>query len=74
MVVMKSKQKSPIPLNPEKSSGKVYEILCETETCKVMFVVGRLFPEGRLLILTTYWADRPLQKIYYQESEVLRNE
>ena len=72
-VVMKSNQKSPIPLNLE-SSGKVYEIFCETEDSKVMFVVGRLFPDGKLLILTAYRANKPLQRIYYQEREVLPDE
>ena len=73
-VVMKSSQKSPIPFDLKKSSGKVYEILCESEDNKVMFVVGRLFPDGKLLILTAYWANQPLQRIYYQTREVLWDE
>ena len=73
-MVMKTKQKSPSPKDKPKSTGKVYEILCETESGRVMFVVGRLFPDGNLYIINAYWADDTLEQIYRQESEVLRNE
>jgi len=73
LVVMKPKQKSPPPNTP-KSKGKVYEILCETESGRILFVVGRLFPDGNLYIITAYWADATLEEVYRQESEVLRDE
>ena len=74
IVVMKPKQKSVTPLDKEKSSGKLYEILCEAETGKVIFIVGRLFPDGNLYIITAYWADSDLTHLYFQEREVLQNE
>lgn len=73
-VVLKSKQKSKSPLNKEKSSGKLYEILCESSDGRIMFLVSRLFEDGNLYIITAYWADEDLEQIYFQESEVLRDE
>lgn len=64
LVVMKTKQKSPSSKDKPKSTGKVYEILCETEGGRVMFVVGRLFSDGNLYIITAYWADDSLELIY----------
>jgi hypothetical protein len=64
-VVMKPKQKSP-PSNTPKSKGKVYEILSETESGRILFVVGRLFPDGNLYIITAYWADASLEEVYRQ--------
>lgn len=75
LVVMKTSHKSPPSLTGEsKSRGKVYEILCETENGQVLFIVGRLFPDGNLYIITAYWVGTELEKLYRQESEVLRNE
>ena len=74
MVVMRVKQKSPDPNNKQKSSGTVYEILAETDSARVLFVVGRLFPDGNLYIITSYWANKELKSLYYQESEMLRND
>lgn len=74
LVVMRNKQKSPSPTISLKTKGTVYEILCETEAKRVMFIVARLFPDGNLYIITAYWADKNLTTIYYQESEVLRND
>ncbi len=73
LVVMKPKQKSPLPNIPE-SKGNVYEILCETISGRVLFIVGRLFPDGNLYIITAYWAEPSLEELYRQESEVLRDE
>ncbi len=74
LVVMKPKQKSPAPKSRANSKGKVYEILCATESGRILFLVGRLFPDGNLYIITAYWAGPELQLIYIQESEVLKNE
>lgn len=73
MVVMRTKQKS-TPANILTSIGIVYEILAETEAARVMFIVGRLFPDGNLYIITSYWADKELETLYYKESEMLRDE
>ena len=74
MVVMRIKQKSPTPSNKFKSNGTVYELLAETESARVLFVVGRLFPDGNLYIITSYWANKELNSLYYKESEMLRND
>ncbi|MDA8210321.1 MAG: hypothetical protein M0021_00335 [Clostridia bacterium] len=74
LVVMKTKQKSPISKNVPKSKGTVYEILCEAASGRVLFVVGRLFPDGNMYIITAYWADTALEDLYRHESEVLRDE
>lgn len=74
IIVMKHKQKSPIPLDKEKSKGTVYEILCETSSGKIMFIIGRLFPDGNLYIITAYWANSELAKIYLKETEVFLDE
>jgi len=74
MVVMRIKQKSPDPNNKQKSSSTVYEILAETESTRVLFVVGRLFPDGNLYIITSYWANKELNYLYYKEREMLRND
>ena len=42
--------------------------------CKVIFLVGRLFPDGNLYIITAYWADSELIQFYLQKTEVLQNE
>lgn len=73
IVVMRTKQKSPQP-NTLLSKGKVYEILCETESGRVLFVVGRLFLDGNLYIITAYWTEPALEAVYRQESEVRRDE
>ncbi|WP_148136266.1 hypothetical protein [Candidatus Formimonas warabiya] len=74
LIVMRATQKSPINTSRITSSGIVYEILCESESNRVMFVVGRLFKDGNLFIITAYWANNSLAAFYYQESEALRNE
>lgn len=73
-VVLKPKQKTKSPFNKEKTSGKLYEILCESSDGRIMFLVSRLFEDGNLYIITAYWADEALEQIYYQECEVLRDE
>lgn len=73
-VVLKPKQKSKSPSNKIKSSGNLYEILCESSNGLIMFLITRLFEDGNLYIITAYWADEELEQIYYQESEVLRDE
>ena len=74
LVVMKPKQKSLAPTNKVKSKGKLFEILCETESGKILFLVGRLFPDGNLYVITAYWAGLELQAIYLQESEALKDD
>ncbi len=74
LVVMKPKQKSPLPQNRATSSGTVYELLCETESGRILFIIGRLFPDGNFYIITSYWANEQLEQIYRQESEVLKDE
>jgi hypothetical protein len=73
-VVMRAKQKSPIPQNKLKTYGTVYEILAETESTRVLFVIGRLFPDGNLYIITAYWASSELESLYNKESEILKND
>jgi hypothetical protein len=73
-VILKPKQKSKSPTDQIISSGKLYEILCETSDGRVLFTVTRLFDDGNLYIITAYWANTDLEHIYYQESEVLRDE
>lgn len=74
LIIMRAKQKSPLPRNKLKSDGTVYEILCETESARVLFVIGRLFPDGNLYIITSYWANNELESLYYEESEMLKND
>jgi hypothetical protein len=73
-VVLRPKQKSKVPATKSTSSGTLYEVLCESSDGRVLFVVTRLFNDGNLYIITAYWADKELEQIYYQESEVLRDE
>lgn len=73
-VILRAKQKDKISVNQSTSNGKLYEILCESSGQRVLFIIGRLFENGHLYIITSYWADRELENIYYTESEVLRNE
>lgn len=73
-VVMKPRQKSSEFKNKPRSSGKLFELLCETSTGRILFVVSRLFPDGNLYIITSYWANSKLEELYQQESEVLRDE
>lgn len=73
-VVMRAQQKSTTPIYQLKSKGKLFEILCESSDGKVLFIIARLFPDGNLYIITSYWANRELQNVYLQESEVLRDE
>lgn len=73
-VVMRAKQKSPASQVRLSSNGKVYEILAQTESGKILFIIGRLFPDGNLYIITSYWADHNMENIYFQESEALRND
>jgi hypothetical protein len=74
LIAMKPKQKSPALLNKEQSKGTVYEILCETQSKRIIFIVGRLFPDGNLYIITAYWADSELSQLYLQEREVSQND
>lgn len=50
------------------------EILCESSGSEVLFIEARLFDDGNLYVITAYWANEGLIQIYYQESEVLRDE
>lgn len=71
-VVIKPKQRS--KTSQFQSSGKLYEILCETSDERILFLVTRLFDDGNLYVITAYWATPEIQQLYYQESEVLRYE
>lgn len=73
-VILRTKQKSTIPTNKPQSNGILYEILAETENGRILFIVGRLFQDGNLYIVTSYWADKDLESFYYKESEVFRDE
>ena len=68
-LIMKPKQKPIIPTNKPKNNGKLYEILCEAYG-RVLFIIGRLFNDGNLYIITSYWADKNLTNVYIKESEV----
>jgi len=72
-VVLRPKQGSKVSLNHTNSSGFLFEILCETSDQRVLFIVARLFEDGNLFIITSYWAKHDLVQIYYLESEVLRD-
>lgn len=73
-VVLMTKQRSTTPTNKPQSNGILYEILAETESCRILFIVGRLFQDGNLYIITSYWADKDLESFYYKECEVFRDE
>lgn len=73
-VILKPKQKPKTPIGPKRSSGKLYEIICQNTEGRILFMVTRLFNDGNLYIITAYWADEELKQIYYQESEVLQDE
>lgn len=73
-LILKPKQLSTAPINKEKSAGKLYEILGETSSGRILFIVSRLFPDGKLYIVTSYWATKELKQTYYNINEVLRNE
>ena len=72
-IVLRAKQADKVP-NHSISKGILFEILCESSDSHILFIVARLFDNGHLYIITSYWADQILQKIYYMESEVLRDE
>lgn len=72
-VVLKAKQRDKVPIQSH-SKGSLYEILCESSEHQILLIVARLFDNGHLYIITSYWADHKLQQIYYTESEVLRDE
>jgi hypothetical protein len=73
-VVLKPNQSSKTIANKSTPSGHLFEVLCETTSSKILFIVVRLFDDGNLYIITAYWAGSQLIQIYYQESEVLRDE
>ncbi len=73
-VVLKPRQKASLPRHTLMSRGNLYEILCEAPGSKILFIVGRLFPDGNLYIITAYWANKNLERIYMLESEVLKND
>jgi len=73
-VVLRPKQSSKIATNKTSSSGYLFEILCETTDQRILFIVARLFEDGNLYIITSYWAGHDLTQVYYQESEVLRDD
>lgn len=71
MVVIKNNRKSPELTTTEKSNGRVYELYASTINGRVLFIVGRLFSNGNLYIITAYWADKKQDSFYQRESEVL---
>lgn len=73
-VVLKAKQKDKASPLLSQSKGKLYEILCESSNQRILFIVARLFKNGHLYIITSYWANQRLEQIYLTESEVLRDE
>lgn len=73
-IILRAKQKDKPSIHQSQSNGKLYEILCESSDQRVLFIIGRLFENGHLYIITSYWANRELEQIYYTESEVLRDE
>ena len=74
LVVIKNARKSPLPKNKSWSQGTLYELYCETTSGRILFIVGRLFENGNLYVITSYWADPDQVKLYYQESEELGDE
>lgn len=73
-IVLKPKQSTKVISYKITSTGRLFEILCETSYSRILFLVTRLFDDGNLYIITAYWATEELTQIYYQESEVLRDE
>jgi hypothetical protein len=73
-VILRAKQKDRPSFHLEQSNGKLFEILCESSDQRVLFIVARLFENGHLYIITSYWANPQLELIYFTESEVLRDE
>lgn len=68
MIVIKGKQKQ------ISNSGQNYEIFGKVLNCRILFIVGILFPDGNLYIITSYWATTEMINFYEEESEMLKNE
>ena len=66
IVVIKGQQKQ------LSNSGQNYEIYGKTPCGRILFIVGILFPDGNLYIITSYWATDEMVDFYEEESEVLR--
>ena len=56
------------------NKGQNYEIYGETSSGRVLFIVGILFPDGNLYIITSYWATKEMINFYEEEREVLEDE
>lgn len=73
-IVLKSKRKSPNSINPNENKGITYEIYAETDSNKILFIVGLLFLDGAFYVITARWAEPKESAFYQKESEVLRDE
>jgi hypothetical protein len=56
------------------NKGQNYEIYGEVTSGRVLFIVGILFPDGNLYIITSYWATKKMINFYEEEREVLEDE
>ena len=56
------------------TKGTVYDIYAESGDGRVLFLVGRLFPDGTLYIISARWAKNNEEIYYYKAREVLFNE
>lgn len=55
-------------------NGTNYEIYAETESKRVLFIVGKLFSDGNFYIITSYWANNEMIKFYFKTREVLSDD
>lgn len=67
-VVIKGQQKQ------ISNNGQNYEIYGKTLSERVLFIIGILFSDGNLYIITSYWATKNMVNFYEEEREVLEDE
>lgn len=73
-VVLRSSRQSPLPPTGHETKGTVYDIYAGSGDGRVLFVVGRLFPDGALYIISARWAKNNEEIYYYKAREVLFDE
>lgn len=63
IVVIKGQKKQ------QATNGQIYEIYGKTSSGRILFIVGLLFADGNLYIITSYWANSKMINFYEGESE-----
>lgn len=71
LIAFRSTRKSPELVTGKESRGTVYDLYAETANGRVMYIVGRLFPDGYLYIITAYWAGKEINAFYLKEREAI---